>query len=134
MSDPKTFFWITASIAEVAVINPDGTNMLIVNGLSAFPIKDKPVFSNEPRSLSRNPLKCIILDDWVFENVILANKTFAKALQIFETCVLVNNNLCGKLVSSLDSMKDSMKDFKVTRVPFFIPYFNLLDQYHIKAK
>ena len=117
MSDPKTFFWITASVAEVAVVNPDGTNMLIVNGLSAFPIKDKTVFSNEPRSLSRNPLKCIILDDWVFENVILANKTFAKALQIFETCVLVNN-FCGKLVSSLDSMKDSMKDLKLLEYHF----------------
>ena len=117
MSDPKTFFWITASVADVAVINPDGTNMLIVNGLSAFPIKDKTVFSNEPRSLSRNPLKCIILDDWVFENVILANKTFAKALQIFETCVLVNN-FCGKLVSSLDSMKDSMKDLKLLKYHF----------------
>ena len=24
---------------------------------------------------------------------------FAKALQIFETCVLINDSLCGKLVS-----------------------------------
>ena len=40
----------------------------------------------------------IILDNWVFENFILADEPFAKALQIFETCVSVNNNLCGKLV------------------------------------
>ena len=34
----------------------------------------------------------------------------AKALRSFETCVLVNNNLCRKVAS----------------VPFFIPDFNLL--------
>ena len=32
----------------------------------------------------------------------LADEPFAKALQIFENCALVNNNLCGKLVSSLE--------------------------------
>ena len=38
-----------------------------------------------------------------FENFILSVESFAKVLGIFETCVLVNNNLCGKLVSSLAS-------------------------------
>ena len=46
---------------------------------------------------------CIILDKWVFKNFILADKTFAKALQIFETCVSVNNKLRGQLVSSLEN-------------------------------
>ena len=32
----------------------------------------------------------------------LAGELFAKALQSLETCVLVNNNLCGKLHSSLE--------------------------------
>ena len=32
----------------------------------------------------------------------LAGELFAKALQSLETCVLVNNNLCGKLYSSLE--------------------------------
>ena len=36
----------------------------------------------------------------VFESFILADGPFAKALQIFETCVSVNNILCRKLVSS----------------------------------
>ena len=39
---------------------------------------------------------------WVY-NFILAEESFAKALRDFETCVLVNNNLCGKLFSSLES-------------------------------
>ena len=31
-----------------------------------------------------------------------ADETFVKADQSFETCVLVNNNLCGNLFSSLE--------------------------------
>ena len=32
----------------------------------------------------------------------LADEPFAKALRIFETCVSLNDNLCGKSVSSLE--------------------------------
>ena len=35
--------------------------------------------------------------------IILADELFVKALRIFETCVLVNDNLSEKLVSSIDS-------------------------------
>ena len=41
------------------------------------------------------------------------------ALQIFETCVQVNNNLCGKLVSSLVLSIKFYERFKVTLVLFF---------------
>ena len=41
--------------------------------------------------------------NWVFHNLILAEELFAKAFWSFETCVLVNNNSCGKLFSSLES-------------------------------
>ena len=37
-----------------------------------------------------------------FEDFLLANKLFVKALGILETCVIVNKYLCGKLVSSLE--------------------------------
>ena len=59
-----------------------------------------------------------ILDNWVFENVILADEPFAKGLRIFETCVSANNNLCGKLVSSLKFLIKFDERFKVTSVPF----------------
>ena len=59
-------------------------------------------------------------EDWVFENVILADDPFAKALRIFKTCVSVNNNLCRKLVASLEPPIKFDKGFKVTSVPFFI--------------
>ena len=43
--------------------------MLLANGLITFFINDNPVFSNGPRSLLRNPPDCIILDNWVFDNL-----------------------------------------------------------------
>ena len=48
---------------------------------------------NESKKTGINPLDCTILDSWVFENFTLADKPFAKDLGMFETCVLVNNNL-----------------------------------------
>ena len=59
-----------------------------------------------------NPPDCNILDNWVFESLILADEPFVKALRIFETCVSVNSNLCGKLISLNQRLK-------VTSVPFF---------------
>ena len=41
-------------------------------------------------------------------------------------CIIVNNNLCGKLFLSLESPATFDKNFKVTSVPLFIPDFNLL--------
>ena len=56
----------------------------------------------------------------------LADEPSSKALRSFETCVLVNINLCGKLFSSLESPTSFDEIFKVTSVLFFIPDFNLL--------
>ena len=60
------------------------------------------VFNNGPRSLPRNPPDCIILNNWVFDTLILAYELFVKALRRFATCLSVYNNLCGKLVSSAE--------------------------------
>ena len=64
----------------------------------------------------------------LYENFILADEPFAKALQILETCVSVNNNLCGKFVPTLDLPTTFDKRFKVTRAPLtlFFTDFNLL--------
>ena len=63
--------------------------MLLANGLSIFPIKGNPTFSNGPKSLPRNPPNCPILCNWDFEIFLLAEELYAKALWSFETCVLV---------------------------------------------
>ena len=61
-----------------------------------------------------------------FDNFILADKPFMKALQSLEICPLNNNNLCGKLVPSLELRTIFDERFKVTSVPFFIPDVNVL--------
>ena len=55
-----------------------------------------PVFSNGPNNLPKNPPGCIIFDKWVFDNLISFDELFEKAWRRFETCLLVNNNLCAK--------------------------------------
>ena len=97
--DPDVFLWIAAFIADAAAVNPSGIKRLLGNDLSTFLIKENPVFSNGLKILFKNPPDCHILCHSVFDNSILANEPFAKALQPLKTCVLVNNNLCRKLVS-----------------------------------
>ena len=96
------------------------------DGSSTFLIKGSPVFSNGPRSLPRNPPDFSILWNWVFNIFILTDEPFARVLASYETCVLLNNNLCGKLFSSLESPKTFDESFEVTSLPFLIPDFNLL--------
>ena len=62
----------------------------------------------------------------VFDNFISADGLFAKVLPILETCVLVNKNLCGKLVSLIKLSITFDERFKITSTLFFIPDFNLL--------
>ena len=60
MPDPNIFLWTAASVVDAAV-NLDGFKTSLVNGLSACPIKGKPVFSNAPKSLPKTPSDCPIL-------------------------------------------------------------------------
>ena len=78
--DQKVYFWIGAFVADAAAVNVNSTNALLANGLSTIFIKDKPVFSNDPKSLPRNPPNPTILESWFFGSFILADE-FAKALK-----------------------------------------------------
>ena len=60
LPDPEIFSCISASVADAAAVNPKGFKTLLVNGLITLFISGNPVFSNEPRSLPRNPPDCII--------------------------------------------------------------------------
>ena len=68
----------------------------------------------------------MILFNSVFDDFMLAEELFAKASRSFETCVLVNNNSCGKLFSLLESATTFDEIFKVTWVPFFVSNFDCL--------
>ena len=75
---------------------------------------------------NRIPPNCTTLDNWAFEDFILADEPFAKVLQIFETRVLVNNNWSGKVVSSLEFPIKFAERFKLTSVTFFYSRFELI--------
>ena len=51
-----------ASASDVAAVNPNGTNTILGNSVSAFFIICNPTFINGPRNIPRNSLDCIILD------------------------------------------------------------------------
>ena len=76
----KIFFWIPAFAVDAPVVNPSGIKTLLATGLSTFLINGKSVFKNGPRSLPINLFVCIISNSWVFYNLLLADKLFAKAL------------------------------------------------------
>ena len=113
-----------ASAADAAVVNRKWIKALLVNGLITFFISGNPVFSNGPRSLLRNAPNCIILDIWVFHNLISVDDLSVKTLPRFETCLLVNNNSCGKLILSSESAIIFDDDLKTTSVSFFIAGVN----------
>ena len=113
-------------VADAAAVNPTGTKILLANGFSTFSIKDKSVFNNAPRSLPKNSPDCPILYNWVFDNFISANELLENVLGNLETYLLIKNDLCGNLISSLELPITFDERFKVTLVLFFIPDFNLL--------
>ena len=55
-----------------------GIKTILANGLVTSFIDGSPVFNNDPRSLPRNPPGYIILDHWVFDNLISVNNYFQK--------------------------------------------------------
>ena len=52
---------IAAFAADAAAVNSNGIKTLLANGLSTFPIKSNPGFSNGPKSLRKDPSGCPIL-------------------------------------------------------------------------
>ena len=79
--------------------------------------------------ISADELLAKALQIIVFDYLISADELLAKALQIIATCISVSNNLCGKLVSSLElpiRFDINLKirgNFKI--VELFVTNFNL---------
>ena len=48
------------SVADADADNLNGNKTLLANGLSTFPIKGNPVFSDGPKSLPKNLSHCLI--------------------------------------------------------------------------
>ena len=123
--DANIFLCIAASVAYSAAVNPNSTKTLLANGLSTVFIKGNQFFSNGPKSLPKDPRDRTLPCSWVFDNFVLGDEPFAKALRILETCVLVNDSSCRKLFSSWESPTTFDSNLKVILVPFFIADLNL---------
>ena len=104
---------------DAAAINLNRIKTLLANGLITILVNGNPVFCNGPKSLARNPPDCIILDNWIFDNLISVHELFAKTLRRFAICLLVNNNSCEKLVSSIELL---MKFDDNNKPPFFFHF------------
>ena len=118
--DPNILLWIAVSVADAAAGNHNWIKTHLANGLSTFFIKGNEIFSNGPEGLPKNPRDCAILCNWVFDNFVLADESFAKGLWRLKTCGLVKN------ISSLEFPIKFDERFKVASVPFFIPNFSFL--------
>ena len=44
--DQKIFYWIAASVADTAAVNPNGAKTLLANGISTLFINGKPAVIN----------------------------------------------------------------------------------------
>ena len=54
----KPFFRVAASVADAAVVHPNGIKTPLANSLSTFCIQGNSVFNNSPKSLPKNPPDC----------------------------------------------------------------------------
>ena len=82
------------------------------------------VFSNYPKSLPKNLPDCPILYNWAFDNLFISWWSICASFTKPRNFVLVNDNLWGKLISSLELPITFDEIF--TSVPFVIPDFKLL--------
>ena len=46
LPDPNISWWIAASVADTAAVNPNGIKTIFANGLNTFPIKGNARFSD----------------------------------------------------------------------------------------
>ena len=74
--DPNIFFWIAASVEDTAVVDPNGIKMFLANGLSKFPFKGNPDFSNGPKPLPKNPPDSPIICNWSFDDFVFDNQFY----------------------------------------------------------
>ena len=75
MPDPSIFFSITAAVAESAVVNPEGTQTLLANGMNTFFNNGKPTGINGLRKLRNLPSWLVIFLVVPFKKVLLFSKS-----------------------------------------------------------
>ena len=74
MPDIKTFFWIAASVADVAAVNPNGIKMLLDNGVKTLFVNGKPTDIDGLRKLKNLPFWLLIFLVVPFNKIFLFSK------------------------------------------------------------
>ena len=98
----------------------------LMRDLSTFPNKANPTFSNGPQNLPKNLPHCPILCKWIFDNFILAEKLFSKALRSLESCVLVNDIYMENQSHHQNHQQHLMKVLKLLQYYFLFHNLHLL--------
>ena len=116
--NPNFFLWIATSVADAAAININGVKTLLASCLSAFPIKNKWVFSNAHKSLTRDIPNCPILWNWVFDNVVFFDKLFANALWCsgYHYCTTSFNKAWTKVSPQVQTLLAACRRFAMVRI------------------
>ena len=107
--------FIAAFVADAAAVKPS-----IPNSLTTDFNKGNPDFNNGIKNF-KNPPFCILVN-CAFENLISADADvwLSNAFLRLKFCLLVNNNLLGKLVSSSELPTILDDNLKTTSVPFLL--------------
>ena len=106
------FFCLLQHVVDAATVS-----LSIPRGLIKDFNKGNPDFNNGVKNRKNPPF--FILVNCAFYSLISVDVWVAKALRRFGTCLLVNNNLCGKLASSSELPIIFDDNLKITSVPFF---------------
>ena len=70
-------FWILEPATNSTTANPNGIKRPLAIDASTIFINGNPSIIDSPKSLTRSPPHFIILECWVFDSFILADKSFS---------------------------------------------------------
>ena len=70
----------TISAGNAAAVSPNVIKRVLVSGLITLFVNGNPVFNNGLKVLARKDRHCTILNDSIFDSLILADELFAKSL------------------------------------------------------
>ena len=111
--------WIPVSAADATAVNPSGIKTFLDNVLSTFKVTELSLVDQEVYQfilLILFFMDADSFDNFIFENYFINYyKLFSWSLQSFESCLSVNNHLCGRLVSTLESPIIFDDSFRVTQ-------------------
>ena len=112
-------FCILPSIADIAVVKPNGANTFLANGIATSINGPASLLDNLPK----NPPDCIKFFICALLNCISVDKLLLIALRNLVFCLVFSNNSCGS--SSL--LKFLMPNRNVAPLLDLTAYFNLFN-------